>query len=101
VIDDVRSSTAIAGYLFRPSTNIHTLSRDRLSFSFDLVEALFTKLLISMLHGLYNWIFICDHALPKHRRRSVGVVWILSTKYLLMLFGINLGLILSLLHSID
>jgi hypothetical protein len=101
MINDVRSPTAITRDLFWSSSHINTLSRHRSSFTLYLIEALLSKLLISMLYSLHYRVFVSYHSFSKHWRWSIGVIRILSNKNLLMFFGINLSLVLSLLYPIN
>ena len=100
VICDVRSSTAIARHLLWPHSHLSTLGLYRTPFTLDLVKALLAILLISILDGLHYGVLIGDHTFSEHRRRSIGVIRILTAQYLLVFFGIYLGLVLSLREAI-
>jgi len=93
VIGDVRSSTAVARHLFWPHSHLRSLSLNRTPFTLDLVKALLAVLLVSILNSLYYGVLIGDHTFSEHRRRSIGVIRILAAQYLLVFFGIYLGLI--------
>ncbi len=100
MISDVKSSTAIARHLLWPHSNLSSLSLYRAPFTLDLVKALLTILLISILNGLYYGVLISDHTFTQHRRRSIGMIRILGAQYLLVFFCIYLGLVLCLREAI-
>jgi hypothetical protein len=63
MIGYVRSSTAVARHLLWPHSYLSSLGLHRTPFSFDLVKALLTILLISILNGLHYGVLIGDHTL--------------------------------------
>ena len=94
-------SATIARNLLLSASHLTSLSLNWTSFSLDLVKALLTKLLVSILDSLNYWVFIGYHSLSEHWRRGISMIGILSIQDLLVLFSIYLSLILSLLDSID
>lgn len=66
-------SSTITGQLFASCVNPRI---DWASFLFDLIEALLSKLHICMLYSLNNRVLICNHALSKHGRRGISLVWV-------------------------
>lgn len=93
-------STAVTWNLGSSGDSSPSLSH-RSSLSLDLIEALLSELLISMLHRLHNRVLISHHALSKHWGGSICVVLIgvrtsTQNELVVLLFRIDLSLVLSL-----